>query len=154
MRTSYLVVSLGHELSKSKIVEDIGGKLFCSCHMDVNSGELCRHIQRVLGGCFKKQQFNDHWLRATDVDMCDRFCLDSISPASSRENVDVSVTVDDSLQTVGEICGENDIPHVTQLTQDCNTLGEDERSPDDIIQSTSTSIHSHLKKRIKTPIFQ
>ena len=64
------------------------------------------------------------------------------------------MTVDDSLQTVGEIFGENNIPHVSQLIQDRNTLREDEGSPDDIIQSTSTSIHSHLKKRIKTPIFQ
>ena len=116
--------------------------------MDVNLGKPCRHIQCVLGGCFKKQQFNDHWLRATDVDMCDRFCVD-ISPASSRENIDVLMTVDDSLQTIGEIFGEKDIPHVTQLTQDCNTLGEDEGNPDDIIQATSTSMHSHHKKKSK-----
>ena len=94
---------------------------------------------------FQKQQFNDHWLRATDVDVCDRFCVDSISPASS--NVDVLMTVDDSLHTIGEIFGEKDIPHVTQLTQDCNTLGEDEGSSDDIIQATSTSMHSHHKKK-------
>ena len=110
--------------SKSRFVEDIGGNLFCSCHVDVNFGEPCRHIQCVLGGCFKKQQFNDHWLRATDVDVCDCFCVDSISPASS--NVDVLMTVDDSLQTIGETFGEKDIPHVTQLTQDCKTL-EDAR---------------------------
>ena len=37
---------------KSRIVEEIDGKLFCSCHKDINSGELCRHIQCVLCGSF------------------------------------------------------------------------------------------------------
>ena len=91
--------------SKSRIVEDIGGKLFCSCHVDVNSGEPCRHIQCILGGCFKKQQFNDHWLRATAVDVCDCFCRDSISQDSQSENLDVYMTVDESFQTGGEFLG-------------------------------------------------
>ena len=34
--------------SKSRIVEEIDGKWFCSCHMDINTGEPCRHIQCVL----------------------------------------------------------------------------------------------------------
>ena len=119
--------------SKSRIVEDIGGKLFCSCHVDVNFGEPCRHIQCVHGGCFKKQQFNDHWLRATSIDVCDCFSVDHLSNQASCENVDVCYTVDKLSAPVGDFIGGNDVPRVTQLTQDSNTLGGDEGSPDDII---------------------
>jgi len=46
---SWMVFRRSVRPSKSRLVEDIGGKLFCSCHVDVNSGEPCHHIQCVLG---------------------------------------------------------------------------------------------------------
>ena len=57
---------------KSRIVEEINGKLFCSCHKDINSGEPCRHIQCIICDSFQRQQFNDHWLRVTNVEVCCR----------------------------------------------------------------------------------
>ena len=62
VNASWLVYRRLVDKETSRIVEEIGGKLFYSCHVGVNSGEPRHHIQCILYGSFQRDQFNDHLL--------------------------------------------------------------------------------------------
>ena len=82
---------------------------------------------------FQIEQFNDHWLRATNVDVCDRI--------SGRPILDdaASGPIDERYE-----CG-NILPFVTQLSQDSSTLDEEVGSPDNIPQVSILGRQSHTK---------
>ncbi len=64
VENAYSVYLKGKDKSQQpqRIVEKIGGIYFCRwCKKDINSGQPCKHIQRVCDFDFNESQFHDHW---------------------------------------------------------------------------------------------
>ena len=128
---------------KSRIVEEIDGKLCCSCHKDINSGEPCRHIQCVLCGSFRRQQFNDHWLRATDVEVCSRVITTNptINPLiDTNDDKDDEEEASHLHDGVGIFV--QDFAVITQLSQDTNIDNKEMGSSDSDLPGSDLPLHS------------
>ena len=51
----------------ARLVEKINGIYYCKrCMKDINSGQPCKHIQRVCDFEFRPEQFHDHWKRGNN----------------------------------------------------------------------------------------
>ncbi len=69
-----------------RTVLEINGVLRCSCKEDFNSGEPDRHVQCVLGGAFKEDQFHDHWRLVDSIEIDDSVPCITDQPLDDNED--------------------------------------------------------------------
>jgi hypothetical protein len=79
-----------------RVVEFKDGVYYCMwCKKDINSGQPCKHIQRVCDFEFNESQFHDHWkLFDTEVKSIPAVsCADSTSQATGIASLDDTVDI-------------------------------------------------------------